>query len=70
MRVGCERDPVADKQWTFERTDFSVILESSPDGRSPLVKMTVWWHRVDKKDPEPPRRFDVTVRCAGELRDE
>ena len=69
-RIGFERDPVAGKQWTFERTDFSVILESSPDGRSPLVKMTVWWHRVDKKDPEPPRRFDVTIRCAGELRDE
>lgn len=69
-RIGYEKDPVADKQWTFENTDFSLALESAPDELGPLVKLTIWWRRTAKKDPEPSRRFDVTIRCAGELRDE
>lgn len=32
-----------------------------------LVSVTVLWHRSDAQDPEPHRRFDLTLRCAGEL---
>jgi hypothetical protein len=31
------------------------------------VSVTVHWRRSDAKDPEPNRRFDLVVRCAGEL---
>ena len=69
-RTGGEQDPVADKRWTFEHTDFDLALEPSPEGLITLVKVCVWWQRTAKDHPEPRRRFDVTMRCAGMLRHE
>ena len=69
-RAGYEPDRVVGKQWEFEHTRFSLVVESSGTGLDPLVKMTAWWHRVAKDDPNPARRFDVTIRCAGESKSE
>ena len=66
-RLGGEQDPVADKSWTFEHTDFDLALEPSPEGLPVLVNVSVWWQRTAPDHPEPGRRFDVTMRCTEML---
>lgn len=68
-RVGCMGSPVTTKLWTPLDVGVNKIIGPFEAGGT-AVDVTVRWHRTDKKDPEPDRRFDLIVRCAGELDDE
>lgn len=65
-RAGFEGDNVAAKRWDPMYAAVE-ILGGRPVEGDAIVGVTVSWHRTDKNDPEPYRRFDAAVRCAGEL---
>ncbi len=65
-RTGFEGDSQAAKLWSPMTANPGVTPVQSDVGTA-LVDVTVFWGRTDAKDPEPNRRFDLAVRCAGEL---
>ena len=65
-RTGFEGDSQAAKLWSPMTADIGVTPVRSVVGNA-LVDVTVFWGRTDAQDPEPNRRFDLAVRCAGEL---
>lgn len=68
-RMGCSGSPVSTKHWTSLDVKVDKII-AQPGNGGPAVGVTIHWHRMDAEDPEPNRRFDMVVRCAGELNDE
>lgn len=60
---------VAPKSWPGIKAE-ARILPASSEGGGRAVSVTVHWSREDTRDPEPNRRFDLVVRCAGEHTDE
>lgn len=70
-RVRFEADGVPDKQWDMMHTEVKLGMErSATPGGDSVVNVTVLWHRSSKDNPEPRRRFEIALRCAGELRHE
>ncbi len=65
-RTGYERDTVAEKRWASMSTTVQ-IDDGQPASRGPIVKASVIWHQTGTQDPEPTRRFDLSVYGAGEL---
>lgn len=68
-RVGCTGSTDATQSWTH----LDVLVDKTlghPGTGDSAVGVTIRWHRMDAEDPEPNRRFDLMVRCAGELDDE
>ena len=54
------------KSWTDLAAEASVV--TGPNAAEGLgVNVLVRWRRSGHDDPEPNRRFDLFVRCAGEL---
>ncbi len=70
-RVGFEADAVPDKQWEMQHTKVKLSIEQPTAlGGDSVVNVTVIWHRSSKDNPQPRRRFDIALHCAGELRHE
>lgn len=67
-RVGFVDDPVADKVWNMKHATVTVGLEPPINGGDALVTVAVTWRRTARDDPAPSRRFEATLRCAGEIR--
>ena len=68
-RSGGQEGDDAAKLWSPMSAEISLISTDHVTG-STGVSVTVFWRRTGAKDPEPNRRFDLFVRCAGELNDE
>lgn len=68
-RNGFEGDSVSTKRWAPMSATVSISGDRQPVGRT-IVSVRVSWFRNGADDPEPDRRFDLTVRCAGELGDD
>lgn len=45
------------------------LVNPDQDGIATAVSISLYWPRTDSQDPEPNRRFDVVVQCAGALND-
>ncbi|MHC4696768.1 MAG: type II secretion system protein [Planctomycetota bacterium] len=65
-RAGFKGDSVAAKRWEPMSAAVKITGSRAVAGET-IVSVTVSWPRTDKKDPEPNRRFDVAMRCNGEL---
>jgi type II secretory pathway component PulJ len=66
-RAGFEGDHVADKRWDATHAEFTLDVTRPAGGADAIVDLTVRWKRTAKDDPQPHRRFDVALRCAGEI---
>jgi len=78
-RTGPPGDDVRDKSWHMQHaldanerghTEWDVRVPRTGPGAGRLVELTVLWQRRARDDAQPPRRFDVVLRCAGVRRDE
>ncbi len=67
-RVGFFGDPVADKAWSVKHGVVTVGLDPPINDGNTTVRVTITWRQTAKDDPAPTRRFDTTIRCAGEIR--
>jgi len=65
-RVGSGDRAAAAKVWDPMMATVSV-RGLDGEARRAVVSATVYWYRVKGDVPQPDRRFDFTVRCAGEL---
>jgi len=65
-RTGTAGDDAAPTRWEPMAAAVGIV-EGPPDSAEVGVTVTVYWHRTDDADPQPDRRFDLTVRCAGEI---
>ncbi len=54
-----------DKQWTMKNTTVSASLTPTPGGQVDLLNIVVQWDTRSKDDPQPRRRFALTLRPAG-----
>ena len=68
-RVGADGRSVAPKVWDPMTATVSVTGLGAEAGGA-IVSATVYWRKTKKDDPRPDRRFDVALRCVGELYDE
>ena len=50
-----------DKSWALPRSQVTPRLERSASPPGGLVQLTIKWHRRDRRDLQPQRRFDVTL---------
>lgn len=58
-------DDGVNKRWDMTHTDVAIQIESGSAGVD-LVQVTVQWHKKDRYDPQPSRRFRAVARCVGE----
>ncbi len=58
-------DDGVNKRWDMKHTDVRLQIESGSAGVD-LVQVTVQWHKKDRYDPQPSRRFAAVARCVGE----
>jgi hypothetical protein len=68
-RDGSAESKFAAKSWAGCHGEVHVV-NASEEGTGGAVVITLRWIRGDARDPEPNRRFDLVVRCAGEHTDE
>ena len=50
-----------DKSWALPRCQVVPRLERSAESPAGLMHLTIKWLRKDRRDPQPTRRFDVTM---------
>lgn len=68
-RTGFEGDSVAAKRWAPISAAVEVAGDRARKGGA-VVSVTVTWDRADTGGLESNRRFNVSVRCGGELSDD
>lgn len=67
QKVEREGSPdTAVKSWT-PLIAHAGIVSGPPASEGTGVSVTISWHRMGAKDPEPSRRIDLVARCAGEV---
>ncbi len=67
-RMGPEGGSALVKLWEPMSAEVGIGGPSDTVGR--VIRVTVYWRRTGAKDPDSDRRFDLSVRCAGELGDD
>lgn len=63
-------EPAGTAVWPLEYTEVAGSVETSTDGEPAVFHLTIIWKKRKKEVQEFGRRFDLVLRCGGELTSE